>query len=130
MIGQILNDITTAIRLTTEVHRARKDGASVRLQQTYTTPMLKMSRWGRTMESCLLVRDSKLNDAVSAVFCTFDSETQHALTFSPKNPGDWAERAQMWRQELKPVLSAEEYYAAMSMILGWYIHCVRRRATA
>ena len=82
------------------------------------------------MESCLLVRDSKLNDAVSAVFCTFDSETQHALTFSPKNPSDWVERAQMWRQELKPVLSAEEYYAVMSMILEWYIQCVRRRATA
>lgn len=128
MFRCIFEDITTAVRLTTEIHKARREGASVRVQKTYIIPVVKTGYWGWTMESCLLASNKKLNDAVSAIFYTFDEETQHALTFTPKNPGDWVERAQMWRRELKPVLSDKEYHAAMSMILGWYIQCVRRRA--
>ena len=51
---KILQDIATAVRLTGEVRKARKTGASgVQVKPVYTVPAVRFGYWGFTMEGCL-----------------------------------------------------------------------------
>ena len=79
-----------------------------------------------TIEGCLLSNASRKNlyPAVKAVFYTLSPEVQYMLIFSPK-AGEWAARAQFWRDTLREALPEKQYYLAMSIILKWYIHCVK-----
>ena len=48
---KILQDIATAVRLTGEVRKARKTGASgVQVKPVYTVPAVRFGYWGFTME--------------------------------------------------------------------------------
>lgn len=125
--GNIFTDIATAVKLTGEIRRARKAGAQIK--PVYTVPVLKTGYWGWTMEFCLM-RDRETERAVEAVFNTLPEPVQHFLTFTPKNPGDWAERARFWQQQLRPVLPSKMYHTIMARFIGWYIHCLRRRKEA
>lgn len=130
MFGQIFKDITTAAKLTVEIRKARKAGTGVRVQRTYTIPLVDIGCWSWTLEGSMFALSGDLKNAVKAVFLTFDEETQHALTFVPKVPGGWAARARMWQRALKPALPPSQYHTAMTMILSGYIKCVKRRAEA
>lgn len=79
-----------------------------------------------TVEGCCLFATSRKNvyPTVKAVFDTMSPATRHALLFSPKS-GEWVERAKFWRDTLRPALPDREYYIAMSIILKWYIRCVK-----
>lgn len=68
--------------------------------------------------------------AVCAVFETFLEEVQHSLTFAPKEPGQWVDRARFWQRELKPTLPPRMYHKVMTLFVGWYAHCLRRRKEA
>lgn len=122
----IFSDIATAIKLTGEVREARKEGTKVEIQQVFRVPVLKPSYWGFTMEACLL-DDRKTRRAVLAVFSTFSKPVQHALTFTPENPGEWIARAKFWQQKLKPSLPPKMYHAVMARFTGWYARCLRMR---
>ena len=52
---KILQDIATAVRLTGEVRKARKTGASGvhQVKPVYTVPAVRFGYWGFTMEGCL-----------------------------------------------------------------------------
>jgi len=122
----ILQDVKTAIKLTGEVRKARKAGASgVQLRPVYSVPVLKFSYWGGTMEGCLFC--GRKWQAIRDVFDIFDEDTQHALTFVPKNGGAWVDRARFWQRELRPALEPKLYHEAMMILLNWYIRCVKMR---
>lgn len=124
----ILQDIKTAANVFGEVRKARKAGANaVQIKPVYTVPMLKTGLWPWTMEACLM-RGGEVERAVVAVFKTFPHEVQRSLTFTPKEPGGWADRARFWKQQLKPVLPSKDYHSVMVRFIGWYAHCLRRAA--
>lgn len=123
--GSIFTDIATAVKVTGEIRKARKAGAdAVQVKPAYTVPMLKTTYWTWTMEGCLM-RGGDAERAVIAVFNSFDKKTKHALTFAPKGPGEWAERARFWQQVLEPALPHSMYHAVMIRFISWYAHCLR-----
>jgi len=119
----IFNDIKTAVRLTGEIRKARRDGYRLEVKKTLSVPVVRFGYWGFTMESSIL--HGELGKAVRTVFKTLPEGQQHALTFTPEK-GEWAARARFWKALLKPVLSSNQYHEAMSKIIGWYVHCVRQ----
>ena len=122
----IFNDIKTAVKLTGEVRKARKEGASIEARKVWRVPMLKTTYWTWTMEACLMC-GGDTGKAVRDVFYTLPEETQHQLTFTPKGPGEWVERARFWQRQLRPVLPPKMYHAVMVKFIGWYAHCLRMR---
>lgn len=126
----ILQDIKTAVKVTNEVRKARKAGANaVQIKPVYTVPMLKTGLWPWTMEACLM-RGGEVESAVVAVFETFPHEVQRSLTFTPTEPGGWADRARFWQRQLKTSLPVKAYHDVMILFLGWYSHCLRMRKEA
>ena len=79
-----------------------------------------------SVEGCCLYAASRKDvyPSVKAVFDTLSPATRHALLFSPKSC-QRVERAKFWRDTLRPALPDREYYIAMSIILKWYIRCVK-----
>lgn len=124
---QILQDIKTAVKVTGEIRKARKAGASaIQVKPVYTLPVLRFGYWTQTMEAAIM-RGGDTERAVVKAFEAFPEQVQHDLTFSPKTPGAWAERARFWQQQLRPVLPPKMYYEVMLLFIGRYIHCLRRR---
>lgn len=122
----ILRDITTAVKLTGEIRKARKVGASgFQVSPVYSLPVCKISYWTQTMEATIM-RGGDTEKAVRDVFYALPEEIQHNFTFSPKK-GEWAERARFWQLELKPTLPPEMYHKVMLLFIGWYIHCLREK---
>ena len=78
------------------------------------------------MEGCLFCGQKR--QPIRDVFGSFPEEVQRSLVFTPKGRGEWIERARFWARELKPALQPEMYHEAMLRIIGWYAHCLRRRA--
>lgn len=129
----ILQDIKTAANMFCEVRKARKAGAnSIRVRVAHTIPIYDLApSFYNTIEGGLtwkLGRDT--SEAVRTVFKGFPYETQRRLEFTPENPGEWAERARFWQQQLKPVLPPKEHHAVMALFIGWYAHCLRMRKEA
>lgn len=122
----ILNDIKTAVKLTGEIRKARKEGVSIEARKVWKVPILKSTLWTGTMEACLLCgKDTER--AVRDVFYSLPEEIQHQLTFTPKGPGEWVERARFWQVQLKPALLPKMYHDTMIKFISWYAHCLRIR---
>lgn len=124
------NDIKTAVVLTGEIRKARKEGASaVQVRPVYKVPLVDLKPpYLNTIEGCLTWKLGREADrAVMAVFNGFPYEVQRRLEFTPEKAGEWVERAQFWQQELKPVLPPKMYHAIMALTINWYAHCLRRR---
>lgn len=96
-----------------------------RLRPVRAVPVYTLSMWGATMEGCLFANQPReIERAVRAVFYSFGEETQHRLTFTPKEKGEWVQRARFWREKLR-CLPKRQYHQAMLCITEWYIHCVK-----
>lgn len=123
----ILQDIRTAANLFGEVRKARKAGADgFQVRSFRSVPVYHMGYWGGTMEGCLFYGQKW--KPIRDVFGSFPEDVQRSLTFTPKGHGEWVERARFWARELKPALQPEMYHEAMLRLIGWYAHCLRRRA--
>ena len=122
----ILTDIKSAVKLTGEIRKARKEGASIEARKVWKVPVIKTDYWGWTMEACLLC-GSDAGKAAVAVFETFPEPVQHTLTFCPQKPGEWVERARFWQAQFKPALPPKMYHDAMIKFISWYAHCLRMR---
>jgi len=125
----IFQDIKTAVNLTGEIRKARKEGASIEARKVWRVPMLKTTYWAWTMEACLM-NGGETEKAVCGAFYSLPEETQHSLTFTPEKSGEWAERARFWQQLLKPALPSKMYHEVMLTFVHWYAHCLRRRQGA
>ncbi len=125
----ILNDIKTVVKTASAIRKARKNGSDsvkVTVQPVRNIPLIKPGYWGATMESCLFFNSGELGRKIRDIFYTFDTDTQHAMTFTPKDKG-WVARARFWQKALKPVLPSAQYYTAMERITGHYVRCLKRR---
>ena len=121
----ILADITTAVKLTAQVRRSRNEGRNVRLEAVYRVPLVNFGYWGFTPESCLFYGDKW--KPVRDVFHTFPEETQHILTFTPKD-GEWTSRVELWEKLLREALSPDLYLEAMTILSEWVLQCMKRQA--
>ena len=123
MIKEVVKDVLKAGK---ESYAARKRGKEPCIGITYKIPVLDFGYWPWTIEATLfLTEDAGLRAAVKERFFSLSDDEQHKLTFSPKSHcGEWVLRAKLWRQLLSP-LPKDQYYKAMSIILNWYVHCVR-----
>lgn len=124
---RILSDIKSTINLTRKLRKTRKKMAcadeTVAVKSVCSIPVFKTSSWGFTPEFCILHGDT--GKAVQTVFETFDIETQHALTFAPKDAGAFVERVRFWQRMLKPVLPSAQYHQAIMAILDWSIKVIK-----
>ena len=129
---KFISDISTAVKLTSEIRQARKSGDALRVERLKNLPFKRLG-YGflNTMEGCALYNGSRaVYEAVRDVYGLFDPNTQQALCFTPEHPGEWAGRARAWQEALRPTLPPEQYHAAMTKILAWYVKCVKRRLEA
>lgn len=119
----ILEAVKPAVKLTGEIRKARKAGASA-------VQIRPMPAWVNTIEGCQtheLGRD--IDRAVMEVFKGLPYEVQRRLEFTPEGPGAWVKRARFWQQELRPVLPPKTYHAVMASFASWYARCLRMRAS-
>jgi len=129
----IFQDIRTAVKLTGEVRKARKAGASgVRFRAIYSSPIVTFKpAYPNTVEGCQTWKlGQEVDRAVSEVFYSLPHDIQRRLEFTPEEPGGWSERARFWKQQLRPVLPSEMYHTVMIVLIHWYIHCLRQRKEA
>lgn len=127
---RFLHDVKSALQFTKQLRKARKAGAAaMKTRPVWTIPAVPMSRWGGTMESCLLASraDKRTRQTVIDVFDAMPAETQHALTFTPKASGEWAARALFWREQLRPALPEKDLHRVMGLFENGYAHCLRMR---
>ena len=122
-------NIKTAVRLTGDIRKEQKAGRTVEIRTVWLAPVLKPTYWGSTMESCLM-HDREMERAVLAVFRTFPESVQYSLTFSPKGPRGWVERARFWQRELEPALQPKMYLAVMVEFIRWYARCRKMQTNA
>lgn len=128
-MNNIFSDIKTAIKLTGEVHKARREGAAgLEIRRMRRIPVIDTPCWGWTMEGSLFY-EAKWQP-IREVFGGFPEEQQRALTFTPEQPGEWVERARLWQHELRPALPDALYHEAMLKITHHYARCKRMRAEA
>lgn len=125
----IFQDIRTAVRLTGEVRKARKSGASgVELRTFKIMPITELAPcFLNTPEGCQCWQCGRdTYQTVKGVFDALPYETRRQLECTPA-PGEWVERVEFWRQQLKPVLPEKTYHTVMMKFINWYAHCLRRR---
>ena len=126
----ILQDIKTAIKLTREVRKARKNGgSSLQIRPVYTVPIIEFKPcYLNTIEAGQTHKLGKDTDkAVMEVFDHLPYETQQWLEHCPQRPGEWVERARFWQRKLKPALPTKMYHEVIILFIHWYAHCLRRR---
>ena len=123
----LLKDIATAVKLTGEVRKARKEGASgVQVKPVYKVPFFGGPGVGfaGTAESCTLAWYPDLYAAVRDVYDSFDYETKRQLLFTD---GSIVDRVKFWQKALRPVLEPKIYHRTMQVIIGWAGRAVRMR---
>lgn len=121
----ILADITTAVKLTAQVRRERKEGSPAHLAKVYRVPVVDFGYWGFTPEACLFYEEKW--SPVRDVFHSFPKEVQHALTFAPKDD-EWTSRVEFWEKSLRKALPPDMYMEAMAILCDWVLRCMKRRA--
>jgi hypothetical protein len=122
----IVREIKSTVDLFCAIHRAAKND-SLQVKKIRDIPIVNLGYWGATPEGCLFYQ--KKWSPVRDVFDSFDEETQHALTFAPKD-GEWVERIRFWQKELRPVLDSKLYHEAMLKLIRWSIRCQKMRQEA
>ena len=120
-----LQDIKTAVKLTAEVSRARKEGKQVKVRTEYAVPFVNFGYWTSTPEACLFCGPERI--PIRDFFETLPEDMQHDLTFAPKD-GEWGDRVRFWQQQLRPSLEPELYHEAILTLIQWGIRCRRREA--
>lgn len=121
----ILTDTFTAVNLTSNIRRERKEGKDVRLDKVYCIPVINPGYWGFTPEWCLFCEEKW--KPIRDVFHNFPEETQHALTFTPKD-WEWTDRIELWEKPLRDALPLDMYMEAMAILCDWALRCMKRRA--
>lgn len=129
----IFRDIQTAVKLTGEIRKARKAGASaVQIRPMYAVPCVTFwPAYANTVEFGLTWKlDRDTDRAVREVFNGLPYEVQRQLEFTTEGPGAWVKRARFWQRELRSVFPPKTYHAVMALFANWYAHCLRMRNEA
>lgn len=132
----LLHDIKATLKFITQMRKARKAGAAgIETRPVRTFHKARPTRWAFTMEGCLLasyvsIVSSETRQAVISAFYTLPEKTQRALTFTPEAPGEWIQRAALWRELLRPVLPPKEFHHVMGIFARHYVRCIKQRNAA
>lgn len=118
----LLSDVKTAVDIFGKLRSIRKEGKAPAVTVSLKLPILNVSYWPSTVESCILLGD--VGKAACKVFLTFPEDVQHAMTFAPRR-GEYADRIRLWQKALKPALPPKQYHEAIQKIIRWSIRCVR-----
>lgn len=119
----LASDIAAGVAAVKAARKLRKQGANkVTIAATKSIPVVDFGYWGWTPEWCLKYPGTR--DTVRAVFHTFSKDVQHGLTFTPKH-GEFAARARLWQEALRPVLSPKQYSDTVLVILDWLVQVKR-----
>ena len=110
-------DYIQGARIAKQLREARASGKD--MQITKAVPVIRSGSWYATIESTFF-QIGKEKDAVKAVFCRLDEETQHFLTFTPNCKGGWAERAALWKNALSDTLPPDLLHGVMLTLLSEY----------
>ena len=119
-----LQDIKTAVKLTAEVSRARKEGKQAKVRAEYAVPFVNFGYWTSTPEACLFCGPERI--PIRDFFETLPEDMQHDLTFAPKD-GEFPARCRFWKEHLRGVLPPKQYHAAMLILIGWGKRCAYAR---
>lgn len=121
----LVNDIRLSAIVFKEIRKERKhgaDGIKVTAQPVKSLPLIRCGGLYSTVEGCVLSNcDKEIDYAAGKMFGNLPYEEQHQMMFSPKN-GEFIERANYWRELLRPALSPKQLNKAMREIVHWYIH--------
>lgn len=124
----LLSDVKTSAKVFGEIRKARKNGADgvrVSAQPVKNLPFIRCGGLYSTVEGCTLANCGKEIDcAARKTFGNLPYDEQRRMMFSLKD-GEFVERANYWRELLKPALSPKQLNKAMREIVHWYIHIKR-----
>lgn len=125
MGNNILSDLKTVAGLFKQIRQARKEGAEIRVRKQMQLSVIDTDpdpSLIHTVEGSVLVSCSQtIYGAAMESFMRLSYEERHRLSFSP-NDGEFIERANLWKEILKPVMTPVQYHTAIKKILHWYIH--------
>lgn len=126
MKANIITDIKTAVKMFTEIRKARREGTGVLIKQCRELPFVKSGPgFYDTPEGCNLNHcGRRIDKAAREAFAALPYEEKRRMCFTPK-AGEYVERVKFWKNMLEPVLNAKELRAAMMRLLRLYIHCKR-----
>lgn len=125
----LLSDVKASAKVFGELRKARKEGAdgiriSVQPVKAYPIIICGVSFYD-TIEGCTLSHCAgEIEKAAIEAFHDLAAEEQHRLSRDIAD-GEFVERANYWRELLKPVLSPKQLNRAMRQIVHWYIHIKR-----
>ena len=112
----LISDFVVGVEAIKTARKLRKRGANkVAITTAKSIPIVDFGYWGWTPEWCLKYPGTR--DTVRAVFHSFSEDVQHKLTFSPTD-GEFVERARLWQEALRPVLSPKQYSDTILVILA------------
>ncbi len=122
----MLKDVKTSVRLFSEMRKARKEGGGFEIRRVI--PCINAGpAFYDTMEGCLLTHYGKdIHDIALEFFQGLPYEKKHWLSCSPAN-NEFVERAEFWRESLKPIMTSRQYGVAITAIIHWYIHVKQMR---
>lgn len=124
MRSDFLTDVVSAAGVFRAVREARRDGFPVKVQAVTTLPCYRLPpAFPNTVEGIQLYNqcDRSTYSIAEAVFYDLPYGTRHALECSPKD-GELLERAQFWKEALRPAMDPKQLPTAMIAILRWYWH--------
>lgn len=122
-----MSDLHIAAKVFARAREARKQDAILQVQETKNLPIFEFDSWGATVEGSLFAGDSKMSQAVSAVFYDLPPSQRHSLCSAPDTPRGWLERARFWQETLEPALPSKMYHEVMIRLCSWYRHCIDLR---
>ena len=110
----MVNDVRAAVRFFVDRRKARKKSIG---PIKHNEPGFSFYD---TVEGCVIWNlTPDIRKAAASAFRALPYEAKHRMAFSPKD-GEFCERAQIWSAILRPVMSRNQYSAAMIAILRWY----------
>lgn len=127
MIKNAIHDIKTTLGVFKDLRKARKEGGEIVVVQKRQIPIIVSGGFYNTVEGCALSwLDSKIVDLACEAFNGLPDDEKHRMQFSPKD-GDFIERAILWKDIFKPVMTQNQRHIAMNCIIEWYIHIKKMR---
>lgn len=110
----VVNDVRAAVRFFVNSRKARKKPVG---PVKHSEPGVSFYD---TVEGCVIWNlTPDICKAATSAFRTLPYEVKHRMAFAPKD-GEFYERAKFWSAILRPVMSQDQYSAAMIAILRWY----------
>ena len=128
-MNNLFSDVKASAKVFGKIRRARKEGADkirINVHPVKNYPVISCGvSFYDTIEGCTLSHCAgEIEKAATETFHNLTAEEQHRLSMDIPD-GEFVERANYWRDLLKPALSPKQLSVAMEQIVHWYIHIKR-----